>query len=75
MTKEEANRMTRHHRRPKSLGGSNRPENISRIKHKHHLAWHTLFGDLCVEEIACLINSVYLDPDYFLIPKKKKKCL
>jgi hypothetical protein len=64
MTKEELNKPTRHHRKPRSLGGTNCPENISRIKHKKHLAWHCLFGDMTAQEIAEEINKHYLDPAF-----------
>jgi hypothetical protein len=81
MNRDELNQITRHHRKPKSKGGGNHSENISRIKMKHHIAWHVLVGDKDPEEIAELINEFYLDPEYKFVvkrtnythPKRKEK--
>lgn len=70
MTKEEGNRLTRHHRKPKSLGGGSEPENISHIKCKKHVSWHILFGDMSAEEIAEEINKFYLDPEFKFVLKR-----
>lgn len=81
MTREEGNKPTRHHRKPKSIGGCNEPENISVIRLKKHVAWHILFGDMCAKQIAEEINKYYLDPSFkfvargtgYVHPRKGKK--
>jgi hypothetical protein len=65
--------MTRHHRKPKCQGGTAAKENISRIPLKKHAAFHTLFpGDWTVERIANELNRVYIDPDWELIPVRRR---
>jgi hypothetical protein len=65
---EDLNRITRHHRKPRSLFPkgkvNNNPENISHIKLKHHSAWHILFSSMTAQEIAEEINKYYLDPEF-----------
>ena len=46
-----------HHRRPRSLGGSNLPFNVSYVTPKLHKAWHILFGNMNAEQITSRINS------------------
>ena len=78
---EDPNKITRHHRRPRSLGLNNEPENISYIKFKKHQAWHMLFGDMSAHQIAEEINKLYLDPAYkfkiketnYKHPERRKK--
>ena len=61
-----------HHRRPKSLGGGNTGENLSRVLVKQHRAWHTLFRNYEVQAIASIINDVWLDPQYELVVRRRK---
>jgi hypothetical protein len=63
--------LTRHHRKPRSLGGKSEKKNISRISAKKHTAWHILFRNLEPEAIADEINRMFLDPDYQLIVVRK----
>jgi hypothetical protein len=64
--------LTRHHRKPKSLGGTAEKQNISRIPAKKHVAWHVLFpGNWPPQRIADEINAKYLDPDYEVIVRPK----
>jgi hypothetical protein len=63
--------LTRHHRKPRSLGGTATKTNISRLPPKKHTAWHILFSNLTPEKIAEEINRLYLDPDYQLIVVRK----
>ena len=60
-----------HHRKPSSKGGQTNERNISHVSTKRHQAWHTLFYNLDPEEIASIINRVWLDPDYEFICRKK----
>jgi len=65
---------TKHHRKPKRLGGKGNKKNISIIpEHKHH-AWNILtnFNQLLPHQIAEVINEVYLDPEFEFICVKKK---
>jgi len=63
--------MTRHHRKPKSLGGVAEKKNISLLPHKKHTAWHMLFSNLTPERIAAEINEKFLDPDYVLVVRRR----
>jgi len=63
---------TKHHRKPKSLDGSNDPANISLVRHVQHHAWHTLFTNLTVWEIVRLINDVWIDPEFEVVVRKKE---
>ena len=68
--------MTRHHRKPRSLGGTAEKNNISRLPPKKHQAWHTLFpGNWTPERIVEEINNLYLDPSYhFIAIRKEDSC-
>jgi hypothetical protein len=57
-------RLSDHHRKPKSVGGKTTARNISRIPINRHQSWHTLFDNKHPDEIAEIINDIYLDPDY-----------
>ena len=70
----------RHHRHPKSRKASysghiNEDRNISVLRHDYHKAYHLLFGNLLPDEMAELLNDVYISPDYYLVafPRKKKQ--
>ncbi len=45
-----------HHRRPRSLGGSNDRSNISYVPGWEHRHWHTLFGNMNAIQICNTIN-------------------
>jgi len=63
--------MSRHHRKPKSLGGNGYPRNISTVNATDHMAWHRLFKNGTPYEIATKINEVWLDPDYILVVQRR----
>jgi hypothetical protein len=67
--------MTRHHRKPSSIGGTDDEENISIVPFNQHCAWHLLFANHSAETIAAIINERWLDTDYMFIcvPRKKKR--
>lgn len=46
-----------HHRRPRSLGGSNSSYNKSWVEEDLHNAWHVIFGNMNAYQIANHINS------------------
>lgn len=67
--------MTRHHRKPRSIGGKSEPRNVVRIPGHKHAAWHLLFYNATAEEIARIISDTYLDPDYeFIATRKEELC-
>lgn len=64
----------KHHRLPRSRGGSNDPRNISVVRSKYHSAYHLLFGNMTAKEMASLLNSVWIDPDVrFVVRKRRRK--
>ena len=67
--------LTRHHRRPKSLNGTDSfpPNNISLIPDLQHRSWHNLFGSMSPYQIARLITELYLDPDYIMVAVKRSE--
>ena len=62
----------RHHRKPRSLGGTNDARNISIVDQTKHRAYHTLFQNMTPHEIARLLTEVWVDPDYTIIAVKKR---
>jgi len=55
---------TKHHRRPRRLGGLTISSNISHVSDKSHAAWHQLFNHMEAFDICDLINRIWLDPKY-----------
>ena len=45
-----------HHRRPKSIGGTDAPANISYVPARLHKYWHTLFGNMNAFQIRDELN-------------------
>jgi len=64
---------SRHHRKPKCLGGKTTERNISDVSVQHHRAWHMLFGSRQPDDIARLINAVWLDPDKMFVCVDRQK--
>jgi hypothetical protein len=56
-----------HHRRPRSLGGSSSPYNVSFVSHELHSSWHILFGNMNVYEICNFINNIKYKPENIYI--------
>lgn len=56
-----------HHRKPRSLGGKNNPENLSEVPITEHRAWHTLFKNFGPIVIAAIINAAWLDPAWRMV--------
>lgn len=65
--------MSNHHRKPKFLGGTDDWENISRVPCKKHKAFHLLFNHQTVYRIAEILNEKWIDKDYILIVKRRKR--
>lgn len=57
----------RHHRKPRSLGGSEADFNISVVDERQHKAWHLLFKNMTPQQIADKINGIYLDTEFKFI--------
>jgi hypothetical protein len=67
-------KLTRHHRKPRSRGGVSSKKNISYVPENLHTAWHTLFSNHTPETIASIINEKWIDPNFVFIclPRKKE---
>ena len=62
---------TRHHRVQRCRGGSNNDDNISLVTKTKHRAYHTLFKNMTVHQIANELSEVWIDPQYEIIVQKK----
>jgi hypothetical protein len=62
---------SKHHRKPRSLGGTNAERNISEVCHKKHEAWHILFVNYPAPMIAYRIEELWYG-SYELTEKQKK---
>lgn len=58
---------SRHHRLPRSRGGTDDPSNISVVKQKEHHAWHKLFSNLNPETVADLITQKWIPTNYRMV--------
>ena len=65
--KERHNKKTKHHRKARSLNGSDHPNNISWVPANKHRAFHLLFGAGEVHEIVGILNNVWLDPAWEVV--------
>lgn len=61
----------RHHRLPRSLGGSDHPRNVIIVNKYLHESWHHLFYNMTAHQIAEAINNVWLDPDFVFVVKRR----
>jgi hypothetical protein len=64
-------KLTKHHLKPTSLGGTDDPSNIAWIPNIKHRGWHAIVSNLSVPEIVDVLNRHYIDPDYMLVAIKK----
>lgn len=66
---------SKHHRRPRHLGGGAfvPSGNLIKLPMEDHIAWHKLFGAMSAHEIATLINEKYLDPEFKMVCVQTKK--
>lgn len=60
---------SKHHITPTSRGGKETPENEMRLDPNIHDAWHTLFGNLLLEEVIAIIEYQWQD-EFGEIPEK-----
>lgn len=65
--------MNVHHRLPKSRGGANCDENLSRVPVYLHEAYNALFGsNPTPDEVALILTNVWIDPHYEIIVRLKQ---
>jgi hypothetical protein len=72
MKKFKSTRTNRHHKKSRSRGGDNSPQNISIVNAKQHTAFHLLHPNNHPQAICDVLNSTWIDPDYVLICVKKE---
>lgn len=56
---DDPNSISRHHRKPTSVGGKNHSRNISFVPLYRHRAWHVLYQDLEAAQIIELFQTDY----------------
>lgn len=64
---------SRHHRKPRSMGGSGKASNISNVRIEDHQAYHRLFGPGSPWVVAQILNDIWIDPAYELVVQKRFK--
>lgn len=62
---------SRHHKKPRSLGGSDNQKNISIVPQKQHEAWHILFSNLPGDEVIKQINENWIDPHFKVVSEQE----
>jgi hypothetical protein len=69
----ESDKLTRHHRLPKSRNGANDPPNVVKVPQSKHEAWHILFSNMTAQEVLEQMNDWWIDPRYklCLVPTKQ----
>jgi hypothetical protein len=69
--------MERHHRLPRSRGGTDTfpPGNVVNMEQDIHRAWHKIVGNMNAEEVAAMLTDHFIDPRYYLIalPRGRRK--
>ena len=63
--------LVKHHKLPTSKGGSNKARNVSYVPDSLHQAYHLLFCDYTVQDIADILNEHFVNPDFQLIVKPR----
>jgi len=62
----------KHHRTPKSLGGSDEDHNISSVTIVKHQAYHLLFENGTPYDVASILNNVWISPEYQLVVRRRR---
>jgi len=65
--------MDRHHRLPRSRGGSNSLANIALVEQRLHRCWHMLVGNMTAQEAAKMFSDTWIDPDFYLVAVPRKR--
>jgi hypothetical protein len=60
-----------HHRKMKSHQGTDDPRNISWVTQRQHSAFHHLFGNCELIDIMKALNTIWIDPDYEFVLRRK----
>ena len=60
-------KMSWHHRKPRSRGGTDESFNLSEVSVIKHRAFHTLFSNESPQEIARILNNDWLDTGWKFI--------
>lgn len=68
---QEGKTLTRHHRKCKSRHGTGKPHNISLVEDRHHKAYHLLFSNMDPYQVAQVLNTVWIDPDYIFEVRRR----
>jgi len=58
MSKKKKRKRDKHHLIPKSRGGADIPNNTILIDIDKHRCWHTLFGNLTIDEVIELLQRL-----------------
>ncbi len=66
-------KLTKHHRKPTSIGGKNEERNISLIPDYQHCAWHAIVSNHSAQTICFILNEKFIDPDFkfICVPEEK----
>lgn len=64
--------MGKHHRKCRSNGGTDDPQNISIVPVFKHRSYHNLFQNGTPEEVARILNETWIDTDWVLIAVHKE---
>lgn len=60
-------KLTRHHRRCKSNGGTNEASNISMVTEEQHRAYHLLFKNHPPQVVASILTHTWIDSRFKLV--------
>lgn len=60
-------KLTKHHRKPTSIGGTNEDRNISYVPEGQHRSWHDVVSNHTAQTICHILNEKYIDPDFRFI--------
>lgn len=69
----EIGNVSRHHRKPRSMGGTDDPSNIAMVTQRKHELWHAMWGNRSPVSIVAELNSIWLPPEITLIITKTSK--
>ena len=69
---KNSRKISRHHRRCRSNGGTDDNDNLSQVSSIQHKAFHILFLNKNVYEIAEILNETWIDPRFNLVVVKKE---
>ena len=65
-------RLSCHHRKCRSNGGETSYRNCVMIPVAKHRAFHLLFDNKEADEIARILNDIYIDPDWMFVVQRRE---